>query len=88
MTTIILVCTIILVLIISFLVIKSLIKKKRALQFKLDFSEKQLTQVKKNVKNFKMIIEKLNYQDVYVENLNDKINHASGDDLCLLANSL
>ena len=72
----------------SFLWIKSLYGKNKSLKHELDVMIKMNIQIKENVIHYKEIIVKLNKKDAYVEDLNNQIDNATGDDLTRLANSL
>lgn len=76
------------IVIVTFFVVKHLVKKNKMLQLKVDYAEKEFEQVNKNIKNYKLIIEKLNKKKVESAKVKNNIANATGGELTALANSL
>ena len=72
----------------GFFIVRGLLKKNKSLKFKLDFAEKQLIDIEKNVKSYKRLVVKLNHRKVESEMVKDSIDYVSGNDLAILVNSL
>lgn len=88
MYAIIVTCILIVAVIISVLIIKSHIKKIKAVEYNLELAERELHQMYENIKVYENKQYKLEKIKVKYENLKREINNYSGKSLADIANEL